>query len=328
MTIHELRFYIIEELIRNEPPTGWVHEKMTEKMKELDREISEKSVRTILNGLEDAGILLTRKEGKVKHYFIDRTKRTTDDEEEKFSDEYLFIASVYSAMLHDMSLTDINAAATSFQKQLAYVMNNPDHRNSVSKLSENVFQNTFGLKKITRGQASVLVNLLRNKGKLSTLTLTDGENITFVSDRFVIRESCLIVCGINAETHAYCELLPVEIQSAASLKTIYDFGQLRPQERNKLNFAHLTIGAPTGGQADIIVLRLSDEAVARIKGKSMPLDFELRAEEKELQIEHACNSSLADWIIGLGTGVTVQEPEEMRDLVKQRLHEMLTAYES
>ncbi|AXJ00138.1 hypothetical protein CYPRO_0861 [Cyclonatronum proteinivorum] len=331
MDLHALRFYIIERILKDEPKNGFTHEQLHNEMETIFDEVSDKSVRTILNGLEESGILRTHKEGKVKHYFLDRSSMMSIDPEhacEIYNNEYIVIASVFSAMLNELYATDLNHAANAFQKQLGYVINIPDARIKIDSISQNIMFDVLGLRKLTRGHTSALVQLLQKTGHKTEIELSDGSTRSFVPYVLVLRNTVPVLCGYDAESHTYSELFPDEIVRVKKIGRLYEATLPDASERARLDIAHLAVGRPSASQTEDIVLELDDEAIARLQAKPMTIDFELVPKENKLFICHAITTDLADWIIGLGSGVKVIEPFEMRERVKQRLLELLTAYES
>lgn len=327
MNLHALRFYIIEYLLDHEPVQGWTLESMHAALNNVSTDISDKSVRTILNGLEEAKILSVKKDGRTKHYYLDHYSRMIEGDEEQLNDEYLAIASFFSSMLQVMDMQDLGQTVSSFQKQLAYVINDAERRQLVSKYAtKGIAINAFGLSQLTRQQIAHILTLLRSRGHVVNLSLLNEEELFFAFDRFVMRDTCVTACGINCNTQSYSEVRPAEINKVDITQEKANWDILNPREKNRLNSAHLTIGQPDGGQTHQIVLEVSEEAIQRIKAKAMPLDFDLYEEEQILEIEHECTEDLADWIIGLGTGVKVRESTQMREMVKQRLQAIMQEY--
>lgn len=326
MNLQALRFYVIEYILDHEPVQGWTLESMFAALNNVSSDISDKSVRTILNGLEEAGILSVKKEGRTKHYYLDRYSRMIEGDEDQLNDEYLAIASFFSSMLQNMDMQDLGQTVNAFQKQLAYVINDAERRQLVSEFAKRVDINAFGLSQLTRQQVSHIITLLRSRGHVINLSLLNGEELLFAFDRFVLRDTCITACGINSTKQSYIEVRPVEITDVNITRERVNWDILEPREKNKLNSAHLTIGQPDGGQTHQIKLEVNEEAIQRIKAKAMPLDFDLSEEEQILEIEHECTEDLADWIIGLGTGVKVLESTQMREMVKQRLQAIMQEY--
>lgn len=334
--LYTLRFYAFEQILKHEPSNGWTVDSLFDKLTEIVDSVTEKQIRTILNGLEDAKLLKVEKDGKTKHFYLDRYSNTlpeddfygSESEGNNTSDKsYTGLVGIYNAMLTDMNLEDLGPVAQKLKNQLAYVINEPGLRQEVTMLSDQIMINENSVSRLNRRQSELLVELLSQKGQVAEVMLTDSSCVIFYPDFVVIRNTCIICCGIEVNSGAYREILLTDIADIASADDEFKLGDLSPREQARLLAGRITIGEPTGDQPEQIVVRIDLNVLKRLKAKPMPVDFDLDAKNMRLYIEHEPSKEMADWILGLGPGAVVEEPVFFRELVRDRLSVLLKEYD-
>ena len=329
--IHSLRFYGIEQIINNEPMDGWSVETLLARMQEYSPSVTDKQIRTLLTGLENAGLLTVEKEGKTKHYFLDRFSRTAGEDEESEakanqSKSFLGLASIYTAMLSDMNLEDLGPSADRLKKQLSYVINDPETRRRISTNSSRILINSNAVSRLTRKQTEHLDELMSNAGKVFLLKTTEGKKVSFYFDFAVIRNTSLKVCGVETAAGAYTEFALREIESVESSSGSFNTNKLSPKESAKLLAGRNTVDEPRGLQPEQIRVSLNDEVLHKISSRAMPIDFDIDYKTSTLHIEHEPTEELADWLISLGPGAVVKEPHYFKEVVFNRIAEIMNGY--
>lgn len=329
--IHALRFYGIEQIINNEPMDGWSVEALLARMQEYSPTVTDRQIRTLLTGLENAGLLSVEKEGKTKHYFVDRYGRTAGDDEESEakanqSKSFLGLASIYTALLSDMNLEDLGPSADRLKKQLSYVINDPRTRRRISANASRLLINSNAVSRLTRKQTEHLDELMSNAGNVFLLKTNEGKNVSFYFDFAVIRNTSIKACGVDTADGVYIEFALRDLASVQVSAQSFNLANLSAGESAKLLAGRNTVAAPRGLQPEQIRVNLNDEALQKISSRAMPIDFDIDYKTSTLHIEHEPTEELADWLISLGPGAVVQEPRYFKEVVFNRIAEIMNGY--
>lgn len=332
MNTNEMRYHVLRLFFFHQPEDGWTVEGLARELNDIAPDMSMKPVRTFVNNLADStlGILEVRTYQSTKHYFLLRESMVYSDpagneETEQQQHASDVVAMLLTSMLDTMDQQDAAPILQRLISRIAFTYGEHSRWLNILKSRELLQwqnQQLFGLS--LRDLETVYRLLSRGPHKAWTITSPDGIHRLFVFHKCIVRQGVLLCIGTDNDAQ-FIELRPCDIQSLKEERHTHGFEPVDPRTAHAIEMAHLAIGTSSHGLDHDIILRITCEsALKRIQNISMPLDCELDVESRTLNILHPLTTGLVDWIVSLGTGVRVEQPLALCDMVLERLQELVT----
>lgn len=307
-----------------QPLYGWTVESLHKKICETyDVDLSIKSIRTFTNNLGQCGLIetvISKEDGRTKRLFLKKGSLTLEG---AVNIQHKTAMAFIVSMMQSMKATDLSPLIDSMLTQLSYTFESYDDWYQILVLSRDFawFHQSFF--ELSEHQLLIAHELLTKKQFIFSMELADQRVVMFSFSRIILRDGITLLTGVDRQENVYVEINLSDVTNISRTNITKPAPRLHPVEQNKLNTGHLSIGTPTGGQVYTAVLQLNEDCCSRLKNRPRSLDMELNEDTKQLIIYHELSEDLVDWIMGLGYGVVVIEPQELRESVYERL-EMLT----